>query len=353
LEREFKLIRNQDALDSIQSSAADESERMKERIEEYENADDELALKLDDWMSNCLKFIKVGEDDPRDAVIRYHYAKSTKGTNTLLSYSDLHFWFSAAIDRNANHPNFRPPLTYPVSLRREVAVRRNCGLARLGNPVIDAILAHIAWDDRGTSFAMWRQVCDLDLPSPRMFFRLDFIIEADVKDEGHSPVLCRLADAAFPPIIETIWIDQDLQAADEECVFELARPYRKPYDTNLTANHWSEAISRTGCGQWTDLCDSVRNAGERLLAEKYDLPSLIQSKADALTTARAIAKEQLVSRLEVIPETLASERVALQQEIQLARSLTRTLVTGILYPLIRLDSAGVVILSGQPLDPSQ
>lgn len=353
LEREFKLIRNQDALDSIQSSAADESERMKERIEEYENADDELALKLDDWMSNCLKFIKVGEDDPSDAVIRYHYAKSTKGTNTLLSYSDLHFWFSAAIDRNANHPNFRPPLTYPVSLRREVAVRRNCGLARLGNPVIDAILAHIAWDDRGTSFAMWRQVCDLDLPSPRMFFRLDFIIEADVKDEGHSPVLCRLADAAFPPIIETIWIDQDLQAADEECVFELARPYRKPYDTNLTANHWSEAISRTGCGQWTDLCDSVRNAGERLLAEKYDLPSLIQSKADALTTARAIAKEQLVSRLEVIPETLASERVALQQEIQLARSLTRTLVTGILYPLIRLDSAGVVILSGQPLDPSQ
>jgi ATP-dependent helicase HepA len=353
LEREFKLIRNQDALDSIQFSAADESERLKERIEEYENAEDELACKLDDWMSNCLKFIKVGEDDPRDAVIRYHYAKSAKGANTLLCYSDLQVWFSAAIDRNAHHPHFRPPLTYPISLRRKAAIRRNCGLARVGNPVIDSILAHLAWDDRGTSFAMWRQAGDLDLPSPRMFFRLDFIIEADVAGEGYSPVLSRLADAAFPPIIETIWIDQDLQPADEECLFELARPYRKPYDTNLTSNRWSEAIIRTGCGQWTDLCDSVRSAGERLLVEKYDLQSLIQSKADALTTARAIAKEQLVSRLEAIPETLASERAALEREIQLARSLTRTLVAGILCPLIRLDSAGVVILSSQPLDPSQ
>jgi ATP-dependent helicase HepA len=353
LEKEFKLIRNQDALDSIQSSAADESEQLKERIEEYENSDDELAKKLDDWMANCLKFVRFGECDSSYEVIRYHYAKSTKGTNTLLSYTDLQSWFGAAIDCNAHHPHSRPPLTYPISIRREIAVRRSCGLARVGNPVIDSILAHIAWDDRGTSFAMWRQVGDLALPSPRMFFRLDFIIEADVKGEGGSPVLNRLADAAFPPIIETIWIDQDLQPVDEECLFELARPYRKPYDTNITTNRWAEAIARTGCDQWTDLCDSVRSAGERLLVEKYDLQSLIQSKADALTTSRAIAKEQLISRLEAIPETLASERVALEQEIQLARSLTRTLVSGILYPLIRLDSAGVVILSDQPLEPNK
>jgi ATP-dependent helicase HepA len=199
---------------------------------------------------------------------------------------------------------------------------------------------------------MWRQSGDLDLPAPRVFFRLDFIIEANLEDKERSPVLSRLADAAFPPIIETIWIDQELQPADEECLFELARPYRKPYDTNLTGNLWLEAISRTECGQWTDLCDSVRSAGERLLVEKHDLQSLIQSKADALTKVRAIAKEQLISRLEAIPETLASERVALEREIQLARSLTRALVSGILYPLIRLDSAGVVILSDQPLEQS-
>ena len=200
---------------------------------------------------------------------------------------------------------------------------------------------------------MWRQTGDLDLPSPRMFFRLDFIIEADVADESYSPVLGRLADAAFPPIIETIWIDQDLQPADEECLFELARPYRRPYDTNFSASGWSEAIARTGCDQWTELCDSVRSVGERLLVEKYDLQSLAESKADTLTTTRALAKEQLISRMEAIPETLASERAALEQEIQLARSLTRTLVSGILYPLIRLDSAGVVILSGQPWEPSK
>lgn len=353
LEREFKLIRNQDALDSIESTATGESERLKERFEEYENTDDELASTLDDWMSTCLKFIKVGEKDVHDPVIRYHYSKAHKRPNTLLSVSDLHLWFEPAIDRNARHSHFHQPLTYPFSFRRETAIRRNCGLARLGNPVIDSIFAHLAWDDRGTSFAMWRQVGDLELPVPRVFFRLDFVIEADVGKDGISSVVRRLADAAFPPIVETIWIEQDLQLADEECQFELARPYHKPDDTNLTANHWPEVIARTGCQNWNDLCNSVRGVAERLLVEKYDLWTLAQSKVDALTEARAAAKEQMISRKEALPEALASERVALEQEIESARLLTRSLVAGILDPLIRLDSAGVVILSNQSLETSE
>lgn len=352
LEREFKLIRNQDALDSIQSQATEAPEHPKERIEDYEESDDELVATLHDWMSTCLKFIKVGEREIGDAVFRYHYSNADKGTNTLLSLSDLQHWFGPAIDRNPRIKHFRPPLTYPLTSRREAAIRRNCGLARLGNPVIESILAHLSWDDRGTGFAMWRSVGDLDLPSPKAFFRLDFIIEADVEGDGHSPVTSRLADAAFPPIVETIWIDQELQPADEECLFELARPYSKPHDTNLTPGLWPEAIARTGCDNWRELCDSVRGVAERLLVEKFDLHALARSKADALTSARALTKEQLLSRLEAMPEACASERAALEREIEQARSLTRKLVSGILCPRIRLDSAGVVVLSSTPLEKS-
>jgi len=350
LEREFKLIRNQDALDSIQSPVAGGPEPPKDRIEEYEESDDELAAILDDWMSTCLKFSKAGERAKGDPVFRYHYSKAAKGTNTLLSLADLQHWFGPAIDRNARHHYFHPPLTYSLTSRRETAIHRVCGLARLGNPVIESILAHISWDDRGTGFAMWRMVGDLDLPSPRMFFRLDFIIEADVGGEGNSPVTGRLADAAFPPIVETIWIDQELEAADDECLFELARPYRKPDDTNLTPGLWPEAIARTGCGNWSDLCDSVRGVAERLLTEKHDLQALASSRANAFTAARAMAKEQLLSRLDAMPQTLAPERAALEREIEQARSLTRRLASGVQYPRIRLDSAGVVVLSCSPLE---
>ncbi|MCB1129528.1 MAG: hypothetical protein KDN05_00265, partial [Verrucomicrobiae bacterium] len=350
LEREFKLIQNQDALDSIQAGTADSSGALKDQIEVYEGTDDELSAALDAWMSDCLKFLKVGEEFPQDSVIRYHHSRAARGTNTLISLSDLHFWFAAAIDHDAHHRAFKPPLTHAFALRRETAVRRSCGLARLGNPVIDSILAHLAWDDRGTCFGMWRQVGDLDFSAPRMFFRLDFIVEADVADEIRGPLVRRLADAAFPPIVETIWIDQNLQPADDESLFELKRPYRKPHDTNLTPGRWPHALDRVDCGPWSDLCEAVRSAGERHLVEMHDLSAFAQAKADQLTAARALAKEQLVTRLEAIPETLASERNALKDEIAAARALTRTLATGVLQPLIRLDSAGVIILSGEPLE---
>jgi hypothetical protein len=63
-----------------------------------------------------------------------------------------------------------------------------------------------------------------------------------------------------------------------------------------------------------------------------------------------MAKEQLLSRLDAMPETLASERAALQREIEQARSLTRRLASGVHYPRIRLDSAGVVVLSSTSLE---
>jgi ATP-dependent helicase HepA len=348
LERELKLIRNQDALDSIHSSATGGAERLKQRIEHYEEAEDEFAMAMQDWMCNCLQFIKVGEKEPQDKVIRYHYARTDKGTNTLLSYTDLDNWFGPALDHNAIHKHFLPPLTNPVSIWRGTAVHRNCGLARLGNPVIDSALAHIAWDDRGTSFAMWRHVSDLDLPTPRLFFRLDFIIEADVTEEDHTPVISRLADAAFPPIFETLWIDQDLLTADEDCHFELIKPYDQKYDTNLNPNIWPKAIVQAESGQWVDLCDSVRSIGERILFEKFDLQSLVDSKSKEFTDARSIFHEQLVTRLAATPQSLKSERTALMQEMELAQSLTQTLVAGILHPVIRLDSAGVVILASKP-----
>jgi hypothetical protein len=71
---------------------------------------------------------------------------------------------------------------------------------------VDAFHQQLAWDDRGTNFAFWRRSVGA---IPGIWFRLDFIVEADVPvlDEGgmSQHAVQRMADAAFPPIIQKLW----------------------------------------------------------------------------------------------------------------------------------------------------
>jgi ATP-dependent helicase HepA len=286
-------------------------------------------------------------------VIRYHYRRRDRGGNTLVPISQFRSWFREAIDSEGSHAIRATPLTYPITIRRTTALQRNSGIARLGNPVIEAIRSYLTWDDRGTSFAFWRKVEDLPLESPRVFFRLDFIVEADLTEAGDEASVARMADAAFPPIIETIWIDQDLEPADEECLFELRRTYRKPYDTNLTPSLWPHAISRAAIHDWNGLCESVRNVATQLLSEKHDLESLARMKGEAFSVARAIAEEQISCRMDFIPESAHGERMELIRWIENSRRLTRAIISGIFSPRIRLDAAGVAILSPDSLEVTE
>lgn len=360
LKRELKLIRNQDALDSLEASGTGDAEEIKSRIEAYEGGDNDrdqgttdggtdLASVLDSWMCQCLKFVKFGERDPNDGVIRYHYRRRDHGENTLVSVSQLRSWFGEAIDSEGRTAIRASPLTYPIAVRRATALQRNSGVARLGNPVIEAIRSYLTWDDRGTSFALWRKVEDLPMRESRIFFRFDFIVETDLSEAGDEAATARLADAAFPPIFETIWIDQDLQLADEECLFELGRSYRKPYDTNLTPSLWPAAIGQAKIDDWNGLCEAVRSVAGRLLEEKHDLKMLARKKADALVNARAIAEEQISCRMEFAPESGSVEKLELLRWIERSRQLTNAIVAGIVSPRIRLDAAGVVILSPEAL----
>lgn len=349
LERELRLILNQDELDSIESATSHFAAELAECIEDYEVNAGTFQEEFEEWLVGCLHFEKIGVPDHASPVVRYHFARPDRGKRTLLPFSDFRERFGEAIDLNGRHPVLGPAwLTRALTFRRETARHRRIGLARLGNPLIEAVQRQLRWDDRGTSFAMWRFVEDA---VPGTWFRLDFIVEADLASLGESPdpALVRGADAAFPPIIETLWVSSDLMEPAPEILILLQRPYQKS-DVNLSPQLWSHAVNEAGHSDWTSLCDAVRYAAEQILRERHQLAELVNGLSASFEAEVSLAHDQRRSRLQALTPTRETERSQLENELGEAEFIAQALLEGIRRPVVRLDAAGVVFLSGRRLE---
>ncbi len=348
IEQEFRFIRNQDELDSIESATSSIATEITDGILDYERSADSFQKDLERWLVDTLQFVRVGEPDEASPVTRYQFARPERGKRTLLPFDSFRQRFKDAIDMGACHPQFRPPLTRTIVFKRETARIRRIGLARVGNPVIDAVQRHLLWDDRGTSFAMWRNVAGVGTV-PVIFFRLDFIIEADVFDFDDDPlnsnIIARQADAAFRPIVETMWLGADLMEPSANFLSLLQRSYQKPLDTNISPKLWPQVLERLGISDWSGTCESVRTVAENLLLAKHNLAELTERCAQALEREVTIAQEQRLSRLQAFAEDRDAERAELEAEIEASDQNARLLAGGIRAPLIRLDAAGVIFLS--------
>jgi ATP-dependent helicase HepA len=347
LEREFRFIRNQDALDALESHSQEISSALAERVEAYDGQHADFKKALDAWCVGNLKFRALTEPGSENTVWRYNYQIDKHGTPlTLLPHSDLNRRFRGAFDRKAQHPDVRGDLTHPMAFRRESAQSRRIPLARLGHPVVNAFHQQLTWDDRGTNFAFWRRSAGV---IPGIWFRLDFIVEAEVPllDEGgmSQNAVQRMADSAFPPIMQTLWLNQDLMEPDAATLRLLNSPYSAPEDNNLRALHWPAVLEKVDCGNWTDLCEAVRAECETRLRSVHALETLTAEKVADLEVLAAEIHTQLISRLAALAVDRVAERDALKEEILQMRFLYESLADGIRQPVVRLDAAGVVFLS--------
>jgi hypothetical protein len=182
---------------------------------------------------------------------------------------------------------------------------------------------------------------------------LDFIVEAEVPllDEGSMSqnAVQRMADAAFHPIIQTLWLNQDLMEPDAATLRLLNSPYSAPEDNNLRALHWPAVLEKVDCGNWTDLCGAVRAECEARLRSIHALETLTAEKAAALEVSATEIHTQLTSRLAALAADREAERDALKEEILQMTFLYESLADGIRQPVLRLDAAGVVFLSPNAL----
>ena len=355
---ELKALRAQDELDAVEIIRSAEID-VTTQIAEWEEQAEEFQRSCESWLLDRLHFVRVGERNMGDNVARYHLVSANSGKQTLVSRQDFARWFFPCIDITGRHERFPPPLTWPVTYQRQTARHRNVGLARLGNPLVDCLQNYLNWDDRGMSFAFWREVPFVARGKAELYFRFDFAVEANVVALETSlstrsgvavTAFRRLADAAFPPIVLTLWLDENLSVPDESHRKKaLAQPYQKPPDTNLNQKRWPLVERHFSLGNWTDLCRSARESAEQLLLQETDLLNISEQLALKAEVKFAHVKEQMLSRIEAL-RGFKSERVHALEDLKFQESVQLSLAGAIRKPTIDVNSAGVVFLAGMPLE---
>jgi len=355
---ELKTLRAQDELDAVEIIRSAELD-VTTRILEWEEQAEEFQQSLESWLLDRLQFVRVGVKNLSDNVARYHLVSTNSGKQTLVSRHDFARWFIPAIDIAGRHERFPPPLTWPLAYHRQTARHRKVGLARLGNPMVDCLQNYLNWDDRGMSFAFWREVPFLAKGKVEVYFRFDFSVEASVvaleknlstRSGLAVAALRRMADAAFPPIVMTLWLDENLSVPDEPLRKNvLAQPYQKPPDTNLNQKRWPLIERHFSLSNWTDLCRSARQNAEKILLQETDLLKLSEQLALKAEAKFTHVKEQMLSRIEALRGS-NSEKIHALEDLNFQESVQLSLGGAIRNPAINVNSAGVVFLAGMPLE---
>jgi ATP-dependent helicase HepA len=363
LAAEVERVREQDALDSIESTIDERS--VFSRMISVETEVPDFASLTDALLSagrapGNLRFEPIG--NPVLGVGSYEVFGRLPGTQVQIPLVPA--W---RLKRD-----FLPLKGQVGTFQRRIAIERgDVRLYRYGDQFIDAVSDFLWHDDRGRAFGMWRWLPDWPREE-RPVYRFDYAIEANPLEAidwiDHRGVLAALplapgldrlsvnrrADGIFAPIIVSLWIDENGSLLEDDRHLEAVRaPYAKPsagvqggdYSLNRTRiEHAYELVPATFWGgRW--------RAAEKAAQEHIRSDATVRAAIDhALAVAQreaAIGLNQLQLRS---ARTDGEERARLEQEIEFESIVASALDSSIRTPTLRLDSTGVVVVSGHGLD---
>lgn len=350
IEAEKVKISEQNALDEI--DALDEGATQYFQIlDKLDACHQKNQRATEGWISHALQFHPI-YDPNLSGVLRY---KPTE--RTLVPVDDL-------------QSRFAPYLKQFGTYNRRVANQHfGVNLYRIGEGLIEAIASYIQWDDRGQAFAMWRHDESWDSGEGMEWFgfRFNYIVETNLEaakqiliapgqDKADERALGRRADALFPPMLETIFLDaryEPMCAIEDVALLKiLERPYKGkkcyPRDYNLAKSRLAILDEFVNANGWANFCRNARSNSEALLRDR---PSFIDScDRHTKNAARKLGNrvEQLRLRLNRLSQVEQVLDATLEQELRTETALSQALVEGIRHPRIRLDSVGFIIISGRP-----
>lgn len=372
---ELKLIDQQDALDELSplpESATDD-------LFDVDSAWRTIRRAMLYWISDTLLFSAVPVPDAAlvvniDPPVRFHYHPPESASQaTLMPLTGFLGDFLGAVDYAAPGSRASEPRSYPHAARRETAVTRKVRPLRYGDEFVDAIKAFSDIDDRGRSFAMWRQVhAGLPAGQSKLCFRFDFLVEtrltqaeavlaAALDDQGDAKrsVLARRGDALLAPFMVQIWLDEDGDELPPDLVERLLAPgYEKAgsedyIDKNLGREHL-RALKRfapDAFSNWQQRCLRMHERAQALVLAR---PELAARKHAALMHARAEDEVRLAQRRSRIQSLTGAEARAEIEQLELEQRLNDALYEGIAHPELKTDVAGFVYLTDRTvaeLDP--
>lgn len=364
IEREIKAIDQQDALDSLGDPPSDLVDALCEIDDRWREIESDTRI----WLEDTLLFDRLHDggraEDISGAPFRYQYA--TERRHTLLPLPT----FMAAAEQSldlAPDPRFgRRVKTVPFTFSRRTALSKkgreaSARLLRYGEPFLTAIGTITNADDRGRSFALWRE--DQTYSASQTadpYLRFDFLIDVDLSHVetildrfGHNKeagllALRRRGDFALAPAFSTIWLDASLEPIGDGPLREkLERPYapdaKDPArcDINVNARRWQQ-LNRLGINEvdhWDDYCTKGRAAAEAVLLAHEDLKARLRFAERDAATLDSGRLSQLETRLRHTPSKN-------QDQLIFERELAAALRQGIANPRVRLETIGAIFLTG-------
>lgn len=369
--RELKLIDQQDALDQLSPVPEAELDELFEVDSDWRNIRDTMMY----WIEDTLLFRKVVEQSrpgtqPVDEPFRFHYFSPDGDNNppTLIPSSGFIGDFLGAIDFDAPGSRSTRPQSYPYIVHRPTAVRRKVRPLRYGTEFIEAIKSFSETDDRGRSYAMWRQVFD-HFPSSeiRLCFRFDFVIESCLNeavtilsaDQGQSSqaartVLARRGDALFGPTVMQVWVDEDGDELTQDFIERFLMPeYAKRggngyIDKNLETPYFRafRRMAPDTFANWKERCERMRDSALAIVRARPELKGRQHRALERALAEDEIRYAQLQARIQSLH---GREAEAEARQLKLEQAINEALHRGIMSPSVKVDVAGVVFLTSEPV----
>lgn len=339
-------INEQNALDEIDALDGNAPGYF-DGLQRYDEQHDVIQKSYEGWITEVLRFNRSSDSSTND-VVQYRATENTLIPGDVLA------------------EQFNPVTGVPGTYNRNTAARHPGNrLFRIGEPLTKALASHVRFDDRGQAFMMWRHCKDWDPDESSDWagFRFNYIIQANLKGAKQIllnsalagvglKALSRRADAMFPPLIHTNYLDLSLrEVVDEQLLKILPLRYLKEGSSRCDYNinfERSSAISHlVDPQQWGSICNSARARSEAHLRASPQFQKFCKSYA--LRTRKEMVKrsDQLRFRAEREVDSGIDNRVLLQ-ELAREEDLQTALVRGVMKPQLRLDSIGFIVISGRP-----
>lgn len=347
LESEIERVREQDALDSIETDV--ERGSIYRQLQEFESDETNFgetthALLAANYTPGNLRFRAIA--DPRTGVGGYDPLSRLPGRQLQVPLVPVE-----RLERD-----FLPLREHRGTFMRSLAVRQPAThLFRYGDPLVDAVSDFLWHDDRGRAFGMWRWAPDWGRGT-EIAYRFDYAVEAHptgANDSDVSAALRHRADGLFPPLIVTVWVDHNgRQITDDELLAELEAPYKKPEEASAGGDY---ALNSTRIRAGFRLIPATEWGPQWLRAEATakelvtTIPDLAEAVSAGLTACLGDSRKR-VRQLELrAGRTSGDERDELESEALAEGDAGNAIANAIRSPYLRLDSTGIVFISGEEL----
>lgn len=242
---------------------------------------------------------------------------------------------------------FARSLNTKLTFKRYLALKEGQksppSILRFGSQLIRLLEKQCRWEDRGTAFATWRHLPQIE-DDLWLGFKLCYIVEArlpaGVLPQEQQSLRARL-DTYLAPWLQTFFVDAELQVVTDPVRLKmLDRPYDEHTDTSLVRRPqlFDHLMGRT---QFESLCRQVREHSEDWLRNNA---SYRQAVDEAVERGRLDIGRR-ITRLNQRKTNRSKRGEPTDSGLDREIALNTMLFDALANPDVRLDAIGLIALS--------